>query len=123
MAITCSPTENLAINQCAQCWTPNQKLMALAAILCAITNDATTDCDADSMLRNASCYLCMSDSQMLQAIIGVLYQYSIDVTGISQTDIDNWLTNSRACFECVNTHQLKAMITAQICAFYNDSVR
>lgn len=123
MAITCTPADNIAILQCSQCWTPKQKLMVLAAALCAINNGATGDCDAETMLADAACYTCASDTQLLQAVLGILYQYAIDVIGITQEDIDAWIASSRACFECVTDKQIKAMIVQQLCTFYNNAAR
>jgi len=123
MAITCSPTENTAILQCAQCWTPNQKLIALVAILCAINNTGTDDCDAETLLSSAACYTCASDSQLMDSILGILFQYAVDVTGLDEATVTAWLASSRACFECLDKQKLKAIIVSQLCTFYNNAAR
>lgn len=127
MAITidcANPKDLLQQMKCLSCLSELQ----LKRILFISLNDFLTGLDRDSaynmpedtatLISDSACYTCMTDKQMLEALI-------VLVTAIKSrgyTEVSD-LVSDMGCFQCSNPKQVKAALMKILCliATYYDS--
>lgn len=111
----------LATMKCFQCLSQKEKLGVIVALLCSITSRDVTQCTANELAEASKCYTCLTDAQMLDAFLIILYLYAKNVTGVDDMSEEEY-REEIACLICASPKQLKAMMVYLIYQFYQNSL-
>lgn len=105
VAYTCTPSSLLASEPCIKCLSEKEMWAAIVAILALNAGKSVKDA-----MKDAACFNCMTDSQMLQAALTILGNNLLGETK-SLTDVLNLMK----CLVCTSEHQLKAAALKMFC--------
>jgi hypothetical protein len=116
-SIVCTPTGLLEgvipAQDCLQCMSHSQLLSILALILCKMNGGADADCSPATLAEDAACFECMSDHQMLVALVNLFVTYAINVNDLEEGD----LRQEAVCLNCLPPKMIRAIILQQLCVF------
>lgn len=113
--ITCTPESLLGENPCNNCYSDTILIAGLAALLCSINKELgeNSSCDPEDAMEDASCFKCMSDHQMLVAIVNTFADYAIS---LGVTNAGEVIQNA-TCLSCADPKMNKAIVVKQLCTF------
>lgn len=116
--ITCTPDDLLANQPCLACLSTRELLAILALLLCKINGaDPDADCSVETLASEAKCFNCMSDHQMLEAIVALVAQFAIDNDYL---EADTGLRQDAECLVCADPKTVRSIILKQICDGINN---
>jgi len=114
MAITCTPAGT--ISGCAKCYSNSDLLAAIAYILCQINGSGAGDCTPSTLMTDAACFACESDSELLNSIFTMLYTYAYD-SGYLGSDAASDVINNAACLTCAPPKMVRAIVVKEFCDY------
>lgn len=117
-ALVCDKDELAAAYPCAACLSEHDLLAVIALALCKINaGDPNAACDPATLLANAACLTCLSNKQILEAIVKIIVNWAYN-NGYMLPDTD--LRADIACLHCLTPKQILAIILDELCTGVND---
>jgi len=109
----CTPSSLLASYPCLSCLSERHMLAAMVGIMAYVSRTYANDLPL--LLKDSSCFMCMTNKQMLQAFATLLGSSMIgDEEGAMQKVLDKM-----TCLICARDKQLRAAFLLLMCHLFN----
>lgn len=103
MAVVYTKDTVMALTPCLQCLDKPTLLLVLLYILATMNNkDMTTE--LDTMMEESACYTCLTDKQLLEAMIAILADNQLESVNVQD------IRDSLSCAQCADPQRIKAML-------------
>ena len=112
-ALNCDKNDLLAVFPELKNLSVNQLWSLIALIFCKFQGgEPDAECDPAVLLEDAACLTCLSEKQMLEAVVALILNWGID-NGFMESDTG--LRSDIACMLCLTPRQVKAIVLKLLC--------
>jgi hypothetical protein len=110
MAVTsCAPAALLAKLSCLKCLSESELNKVFVLALAAGTDNYTLPDNLNTLLENSACFTCLSDKQLLQALVSAYVEDNLPELTIEE------IRERIKCLNCATPKQVKAAMVYLTC--------